>query len=238
MRSPTTAENALLILAFKQYHRNSNHHVPFSQALVESHVRDGGTAKAKGKSQAVEPTARNVDGLIAVGSASAWEVSGVQCATSTGATYTADSKPPATPTILFSPSSFRADAIYASDNKSRTMAAVSGTRSSCRSRRRADNIIDIGTQWNPLTAPRNFNNPQAVHSFGYFEGFNTGRRTGHAAGWNACLAHHKVDLAEYLRLQQFARDVVLAHLTLDADRVNELVGAYAMDRVHRRTGHP
>jgi hypothetical protein len=88
-----------------------------------------------------------------------------------------------------------------------------------------DNIIDLGSQWNPLTASTNFNNPQAVHSFGYFEGFNTGRRTGHAAGWNACLAHYKVDLAEHLRLQQFARDVVLAHLTLDADRVDELVGS-------------
>jgi hypothetical protein len=102
-----------------------------------------------------------------------------------------------------------------------------------------DNTIDLGPQWNPLTAPTNFNNPQAVHSFGYFEGFNTGRRTGHAAGWNTCFAHHKVDFAEQLRLQQSARDVVLAHLTLDANRVNELVGAYAMGRVHsRRTGHP
>jgi hypothetical protein len=159
MRSPTTGENALLILAFKSYHRKSNHHVPFSQALVEPHVRDGGTAKAKDKSQAVKPTARNVDGLIAVVSASAWRVSGIECATFTGATYTANTKSPAIatitrkplssisgaiftanihscaiPTILFSPSSFRADAIY---NKSRTMAAVSGIRSSCRSHQRA-----------------------------------------------------------------------------------------------------
>jgi hypothetical protein len=155
MRSPTIGENALLIRAFKTYHRKSNHHVPFSQALVSPTSETAAQPKPKTK-------ARPSNRQRAVVSASAWRVSGIECVTSTGATYTANTKSPAiatitrkplssisgaiftanihscaTPAILFTPISFRAKAIYASDNKSRTMAAVSEIRSPCCSHQRA-----------------------------------------------------------------------------------------------------